>query len=135
MAELTVPFIAVVTGEGGSGGALGIGMGNKVMILEFATYSVITPEGCAAILFRDAKRSNDAAIAMKITAKDLLKLEVVDEIIKEPIGGAHNDPKQAATLIKAAITKNLNPLLRLSHRELIADRYNKFRKMGIFLEG
>lgn len=134
MAELTVPFIAIVTGEGGSGGALGIGMGNRVLIMEFATYSVITPEGCAAILFRDAKRANEAAMAMKITAKDLLKLSVVDEIIKEPIGAAHNDPKQAASFIKSAIIKNLEPLLRLSHRELIADRYNKFRKMGIFLE-
>ncbi|MBU0671884.1 MAG: acetyl-CoA carboxylase carboxyltransferase subunit alpha [Candidatus Margulisbacteria bacterium] len=134
MAELTVPFIAVVTGEGGSGGALGIGMGNRVLILEFAIYSVISPEGCASILFRDAKRANDAANAMKITAKDLLKLDVVDEIVKEPVGGAHNDAKQAASFIKSAVIKNLEPLLSLSHRELIADRYNKFRKMGIFVE-
>jgi acetyl-CoA carboxylase carboxyl transferase subunit alpha len=134
MAELTVPFISIITGEGGSGGALGIGMGNRVLILEFAIYSVISPEGCASILFRDAKRANDAAVAMKITAKDLLKLEIVDEIIKEPVGGAHNNPKQAAAFIKAAIIKSLEPLLSLSHRELIADRYNKFRKMGVFLE-
>jgi len=134
MAELTVPFIAIVTGEGGSGGALGIGMGNKVLILEFSVYSVISPEGCASILFRDAKRANEAATAMKITAKDLLKLGIVDEIIKEPVGGAHNNPKQAASFVKAAILKNLDPLLSLSHRELIADRYNKFRNMGIFEE-
>ncbi len=134
MAELTVPFIAVITGEGGSGGALGIGMGNRVLMLEFAIYSVISPEGCASILFRDAKRANDAAVAMKITARDLLQLEVIDEITKEPIGGAHNNPEQAASFMKSAIIKNLEPLLSLSHRELIADRYNKFRKMGVFLE-
>lgn len=134
MAELTVPFIAIITGEGGSGGALGIGMGNRVLMLEFSIYSVISPEGCASILFRDAKRSKDAAVAMKITARDLLKLGVIDDIIKEPVGGAHNDPELAASFIKSAIIKNLESLLSLSHRELIADRYNKFRKMGIFLE-
>ncbi len=134
MAELTVPFIAIVTGEGGSGGALGIGMGNRVLMLEFSIYSVISPEGCASILFRDAKRANEAAVAMKITAKDLLKLSVIDEIIKEPPGAAHTNPELAASLIKSAIIKNLEPLLSLSHRELIADRYNKFRKMGVFLE-
>lgn len=134
MAELTVPFISVITGEGGSGGALGIGMGNRVLMLEFAIYSVISPEGCASILFRDAKRAKEAAVAMKITAKDLLELKVIDEIIKEPVGGAHNDPEQAASFIKSAIMKNLEPLLSLSHRELIADRYHKYRKMGVFLE-
>jgi acetyl-CoA carboxylase carboxyl transferase subunit alpha len=135
MAELTVPFIAIVTGEGGSGGALGVGMGNRVLMLEFAIYSVISPEGCASILFRDATRANQAAVAMKITAKDLLELGVIDEIIKEPPGGAHNDPEAAATFIKSAIIKQLEPLLALSPRELIADRYNKYRKMGIFSEG
>jgi len=134
MAELTVPFISIVTGEGGSGGALGIGMGNRVLMMEYSIYSVISPEGCASILFRDAKRANEAAIAMKITAKDLLELGIIDEIIREPIGGAHNDYEKAAELIKSAIIKNLDPLLGLSHRELIADRYNKFRKMGIFQE-
>lgn len=134
MAELTVPFIAVVTGEGGSGGALGIGMGNRVLMLEFAIYSVISPEGCASILFRNAARANEAAEAMKITAKDLLELGVIDEIIKEPVGGAHNNPELAATFIKSAIIKHLEPLTTLSHRELIADRYHKYRKMGIFLE-
>ncbi|MDD5594418.1 MAG: acetyl-CoA carboxylase carboxyltransferase subunit alpha [Candidatus Margulisbacteria bacterium] len=135
MAELTVPFISIITGEGGSGGALGIAMGNRVLMLEFSIYSVISPEGCASILFRDATRAKDAAIAMKITAKDLLELGVIDEIIKEPIGGAHNDPQFAAKNIKVAILKNLEPLLPLSHRELIADRYNKYRKMGIYNEG
>ena len=134
MAELTVPFISIVTGEGGSGGALGIGMGNRVLMMEYSIYSVISPEGCASILFRDAKRANEAAVAMKITAKDLLELGIIDEIIKEPAGGAHNDQKQAANYIKSAIIKNLDPLLGLSHRELIADRYNKFRRMGVFQE-
>ena len=134
MAELTVPFIAVITGEGGSGGALGIGMGNRVLMLEFSIYSVISPEGCASILFRDAARANEAAVAMKITAKDLLALGVIDEIIKEPVGGAHHDPELTASHIKSAIIKHLEPLLSLSHRELIADRYNKYRKMGIFSE-
>jgi acetyl-CoA carboxylase carboxyl transferase subunit alpha len=134
MAELTVPFLTIITGEGGSGGALGIGMGNRVLMMEFSVYSVISPEGCASILFRDAKRANDAAVAMKITARDLLELGIIDEIIKEPVGGAHNDPALAANYVKSAIIKNLEPLLKLSHRELLADRYNKYRKMGIFLE-
>jgi len=134
MAELTVPFISIITGEGGSGGALGIGMGNRVLILEFAIYSVISPEGCASILFRNAARANEAAMAMKITAPDLLELGIVDEIIKEPIGGAHNNTKASAANIKSAIIKHLKPLQELSHRELIADRYNKFRKMGVFTE-
>jgi acetyl-CoA carboxylase carboxyl transferase subunit alpha len=135
MAELTVPFVSVITGEGGSGGALGIAMGNKVLMMEFSIYSVISPEGCASILFRDATRANDAAIAMKITAKDLLELGVIDEIIKEPVGGAHNDPKLAAKNLKAAVLRNLEPLLSLSQRELIADRYNKYRSMGIYNDG
>lgn len=135
MAELTIPFITIITGEGGSGGALGIAMGNRVLMLEFAVYSVISPEGCASILFRDVKRAGEAAVAMKITAKDMLELGVIDQIIKEPLGGAHNDPELTAKNIKSAIIKHLDPLLSLSHRELIADRYNKYRKMGIFNEG
>lgn len=134
MAELAVPFITVITGEGGSGGALGIGMGNRVLMMEFSVYSVISPEGCASILFRDATRASEAAVAMKITSKDLFELGVIDDIIKEPLGGAHNDPQLAAKNIKSAIIKHLGPLLSLSHRELIADRYNKYRKMGIFNE-
>jgi len=134
MAELTVPFISIITGEGGSGGALGIAMGNRVLMMEFSIYSVISPSGCASILFRDAARADEAAVAMKITAKDLLELGVIDDIIKEPQGGAHNDPELSAKNIKTAILKHLEPLLPLSHRELIADRYNKFRKMGIFNE-
>ena len=134
MAELTVPFISIITGEGGSGGALGIAMGNRVLMLEFSIYSVISPEGCASILFRDASRAKEAAIALKITANDLLALGVIDDIIKEPVGGAQSDPEFTAKNIKAAIVKHLEPLLSLSQRELIADRYSKYRKLGIYSE-
>ncbi|HTY12907.1 MAG TPA: acetyl-CoA carboxylase carboxyltransferase subunit alpha [Candidatus Omnitrophota bacterium] len=135
MAALSVPFITLVTGEGGSGGALGIGMGNRVSMMEFSVYSVISPEGCASILFRDAARAPEAAAKSKMTAKDLLEFGVIDEIIKEPVGGAHNDHEAAAVNIKAALVKQLGELSRLSPRELIADRYQKYRKMGIFTEG
>jgi len=134
MASLTVPFVAIVTGEGGSGGALGIAVGNRVLMLEYSVYSVISPEGCASILFRDASRASEAAKVSKMTAKDLLELNVIDEIIKEPIGGAHNNYRQAADNIKASVLKHLGDLQKLSPRELIADRYNKFRKMGIYRE-
>jgi acetyl-CoA carboxylase carboxyl transferase subunit alpha len=134
MAALTVPFVTVITGEGGSGGALGIGLGNRVLMMEYAIYSVISPEGCASILFRDATRSGEAAVASKLLAKDLLELNVIDEIIKEPVGGAHNAYAPAAQAVKASILKNLEELNKLSPRELIADRYRKFRKMGIFIE-
>jgi len=134
MAALTVPFVTVITGEGGSGGALGIGLGNRVLMMEYAIYSVISPEGCASILFRDATRSGEAAVASKLLAKDLLELNVIDEIIKEPVGGAHNAYAPAAQSVKASILKNLEELNKLSPRELIADRYRKFRKMGIFIE-
>ena len=134
MAALTVPFITVITGEGGSGGALGIGLGNRVLMMEYSIYSVISPEGCASILFRDASRSGEAAVASKLLAKDLLELNVIDEIIKEPVGGAHNAYAPAAQAVKASILKNLEELNKLSPRELIADRYRKFRKMGIFIE-
>jgi len=134
MIGLSVPFISVVTGEGGSGGALGIGMGNRVLMLEFSVYSVISPEGCASILFRDASRAPEAAETSKITAKDLLKFGVIDEIIKEPVGGAHNNHQEMAANLKTALIKQLNDLSKLSSRELVADRYNKYRKMGIYLE-
>lgn len=134
MAALTVPFVTVITGEGGSGGALGIGMGNRVLMLQYSIYSVISPEGCASILFRDATRAAEAAQASKITAKDLLEFDVIDEIIKEPVGGAHNDPSAAASNIQASVIKHIEELSKLSPRELIADRYRKYRKMGIFIE-
>ncbi|MFA4905670.1 MAG: acetyl-CoA carboxylase carboxyltransferase subunit alpha [Candidatus Margulisiibacteriota bacterium] len=134
MAALTVPFVTVITGEGGSGGALGIGMGNRVLMLQYSIYSVISPEGCASILFRDATRAAEAATASKITAKDLLEFDVIDEIIKEPVGGAHNDPATSAQNIQVSVIKHIEELNKLSPRELIADRYRKYRKMGIFIE-
>lgn len=134
MAKLEVPLIVVITGEGGSGGALGIGVGNRVLMLEYSIYSVISPEGCASILFRDATRSAEAAEALKITAKDLLALGVIDEIIKEPVGGAHNDYETTAKNIKSAIIKHLNEIKKLTPEQLILDRYNKYRKMGQFIE-
>ena len=134
MMSLTVPIIVVVTGEGGSGGALGIGVGNRVLMLEYSTYSVISPEGCASILFRDAKRAPEAAENMKITAKDLLGLEVIDEIIDEPLGGAHQDCPATAVNIKLALKRHLAELMKLSSSEILKDRYEKFRKMGQFSE-
>jgi len=134
MSHIGVPIICVITGEGGSGGALGIGVGNRVLMFEFAIYSVISPEGCASILFRDAKKANIAAERQRITAKDLLEMHIIDDIIKEPVGGAHVDPEKAAGLLKTAIKKHLDELSKLTREQLIEDRYKEFRKMGIFEE-
>lgn len=134
MAQFEVPIIIVITGEGGSGGALGIGVGNKVLMLEFSIYSVISPEGCASILFRDSSKSGLAAESLKITAKDLLALGIIDEIIKEPAGGAHNNAEQTGKNIKAALLRNLEELKKLSRSDLTETRYKKFRSMGIFEE-
>jgi acetyl-CoA carboxylase carboxyl transferase subunit alpha len=119
MSSFTVPMIVVITGEGGSGGALGIGIGNKVLMMEFSIYSVISPEGCASILFRDATKAPFAAEELKITAKDLLELKVIDEIIKEPIGGAHTNAEATAKNIKASLLKNLEELDKLSKEQLV----------------
>ncbi len=135
MTAIAVPIIAFVIGEGGSGGALGIGIADKVCILENAYYSVISPEGCAAILWRDRLKAPEAAQALKLTAKDLLKMGIVDEIIKEPLGGAHRDPETCAGNIKAAFKKYLQELTPLSKKELLEKRYNRFRKIGVFEEG
>jgi acetyl-CoA carboxylase carboxyl transferase subunit alpha len=134
MSTIEVPMIAVITGEGGSGGALGIGVANKVLMFEYSIYSVISPEGCAAILFKDAGRSADAAENMKITSKDLLGLKIVDEIIKEPLGGAHNDYNIAAVNLKSALVRNLGQLQKLSPEEIAKDRYGRFRDFGQFTE-
>ena len=134
MATLRVPMICVITGEGGSGGALGIGMGNRVLMFEYSIYSVISPEGCAAILFKDATRSAEAAQNFKLTAKDLLGLKVIDGIIKEPLGGAHNDLKGASVNLKEALIKNLGDLKNLSPEAVVKDRYEKFRNFGEFVE-
>lgn len=134
MFSLSVPVVTIVIGEGGSGGALGIGVGNRVLMLENATYSVISPEGCAAILWRDGSKGPLAADALKPTSYDLLKLNVVDEVIKEPFGGAHRDWKESFQNTRAALTKNLDALLKHEPGELKAMRYEKFRKMGVFEE-
>ncbi len=132
MAKLRVPALVTVTGEGGSGGALGIGLGNRVNMLEFATYAVISPEGCAAILWRDAAMNREAASAMKLTSADLLEAQIIDEIIPEVTGGAHVDPGRQATRIGDVLERQLAELDGLGARELIADRHDRFRRMGQF---
>jgi len=134
MAGLTIPIIVCITGEGGSGGALAIAVGNRILMLEHSIYGVISPEGCAAILWSDGTKGEQAADALKPTAKDIIKLGVIDEIVKEPIGGAHRDHKATAEAIKEAIARNLTELGRMSAEELVEDRYNKFRAMSKFLE-
>ncbi|MFC1703677.1 acetyl-CoA carboxylase carboxyltransferase subunit alpha [Candidatus Omnitrophota bacterium] len=131
MIDIKVPIVVVVIGEGGSGGALGVGVGDRVCLLENAYYSVISPEGCASILWRDSTRAPDAAEALKLTAKDLLEMGLIDEIIKEPLGGAHKDAQKAASFLKKAITSNLKQLVTLPAEQLLTLRYEKFRKMGV----
>ncbi len=135
MAVMGVPIITVVIGEGGSGGALAIGVANRVLMLKHAIYSVISPEGCAAILWKDAKKADLAAQALKITSADLLALKVIDEVIQEPLGGAHLDYETTASFLKDAFIHHLSELKKLSREGLSQDRYGKFRKMGTFLEG
>jgi acetyl-CoA carboxylase carboxyl transferase subunit alpha len=132
MFELTVPCVAVVIGEGGSGGAIGIAASNKVLMLEHSVYSVIPPEGCAAILWRMPERGPDAAQALKLTAESALEFGIVDEIVPEPPGGAHRDPMEASALVKAAIQRHLTQLDQMSPSEVKAQRYEKFRAMGVF---
>jgi acetyl-CoA carboxylase carboxyl transferase subunit alpha len=134
MMLLEVPIIAAVIGEGGSGGALGIGVANRVLVLENAYYSVISPEGCAAILWKDRSAAAKAAEALKITAKDLLQLKLVDEIVPEPLGGAHNDHAATAASLKEHLSRNLSMLLALSTGEILKQRYEKFRAFGHFVE-
>jgi len=134
MFPLETPILIIVIGEGGSGGALGIGIGDRVLILEYAYYSVISPEGCAAILWKDASRREEAAEVLKLTAPDLLKLGVIDEIIPEAEGGAHWDYAQTANNLRKAIVRNLEELSQISHEKLLEKRYQRFRKIGIFSE-
>jgi acetyl-CoA carboxylase carboxyl transferase subunit alpha len=131
MAGLTVPIVVTITGEGGSGGALALGVGDRVLILEYATYSVISPEGCAAILWKDQERKTQAAEALRLTAPDLLALGVVDEIVPEPLGGAHSDPAEACRRIADAIERALVALEKLPPERLTAERYAKFRRLGV----
>jgi acetyl-CoA carboxylase carboxyl transferase subunit alpha len=134
MAVLEVPIIVIITGEGGSGGALALAVGNRVLMMEYAIYSVISPEGCASILWRDPEKAPEAASALKLTAQDLYQLGVIDGIIPEPLGGAHHDYLFAAQYIKESILKNLRELKDLSPEELINQRIEKFRSLGIYLE-
>jgi acetyl-CoA carboxylase carboxyl transferase subunit alpha len=132
MARLKVPVIVTITGEGGSGGALAIAIGDRVLMLENSIYSVISPEGCASIMWRDATKRDIAAEALRITAKDMVELGVVDAVVPEPPGGAHRDPKATADLLAAELQKQLSELKALSLEQLLAARYQKFRKMAQF---
>ncbi len=132
MSRLPVPVIVVVIGEGGSGGALALGVGNRIYMLENAVYSVISPESCAAIIYRDSGKAPQAAAALKMTAPDLLDLGLIDGIIPEPGDGAHSDPDQAAEALGVMLRESLSELNALSERELIDERYEKFRRMGSF---
>jgi acetyl-CoA carboxylase carboxyl transferase subunit alpha len=127
-----VPILITITGEGGSGGALAVAIGDRVYMLENSVYSVISPEGCASIMWRDASKAEIAAQALKITAPDLLELKLIDEIVPEPEGGAHYDHQAAAKLLEPFLVRALDELSSLSSRELIDQRYEKFRRMGQF---
>jgi len=131
MIAIAAPIISIVIGEGGSGGALGLGVADKVCVLENAYYSVITPEGCAAILWKSSSKAADAAEALKLTAQDLLRMGLIDEIAPEPLGGAHRDPAQMAQTIKSIILENLKELSVMGKEELLKSRYKKFRAMGV----
>jgi len=134
MAMLRTPTISVVVGEGGSGGALGIGVTDRVLIFENSYYSVISPEGCAAILWKDGAAAPKAAAALKLSADNLEKLGVVDEVVAEPTGGAHNDPAQAAGALKYSLQKHLNDLLALNEEKLLDTRYERYRHLGVYEE-
>lgn len=134
MIRIKTPIVVIVIGEGGSGGALGIGVGDKVAVLEHAYYSVISPEGCAAILWKDRSNAPEASEALKLTADDLLKMSIIDEVIPEPKGGAHRNPQETAETIKEVINRYTKELIELPIDELLEKRYGKFRKMGAFQE-
>ncbi len=129
---LPVPIVVTIIGEGGSGGALGIGIGDRILILEHAYYSVISPEGCAAILWKDRAFASQAAMALKLTSKDLLEAKLVDEIVPEPLGGAHTDRKAMAATLKQRLLANLRELKKVPTDTLLSRRYDKFRAMGVF---
>ena len=130
MSKLKTPIIVIITGEGGSGGALAIGVGDHIAILEHATYSVASPEACASIIWRTAERASDAAEAMKVSAQELIKIKIVDEIIKEPLGGAHRDYKEISESVRSCILKNLGTLLSKSLDDLLEARYKKLLEIG-----
>ncbi len=134
MSQLQVPIICVVTGEGGSGGALAIGIGNRVLMLENAYYAVCTPEACAAIILRDRTKASTVSSTMRIIPSDLKELGLIDEILTEPLGGAHRNPEEMANNVKEAILRHLEPMEKMGPEELVQDRYDRFRKMGVFYE-
>jgi acetyl-CoA carboxylase carboxyl transferase subunit alpha len=134
MSVLRVPVVIAIIGEGASGGALGIGVGDRILMLQYSWYSVISPEGCAAILWRDASHAPQAAEALKVTAEDLVELEIIDKIIPEPPGGAHNNPVAMATVLKAELLQALAELEDLPRDSLLKARLEKFRRMGVFCE-
>lgn len=134
MAKLNVPIVAIITGEGCSGGALGLGVADKVLILEHAYYTVISPEGCASILWRDGSMTNTAAEALKITGPDLMEFNIVDEIVKEPLGGAHCNYEEMGEELKKSIVNSLKELSKFSSKDLRENRYNKYRNLGVVEE-
>jgi acetyl-CoA carboxylase carboxyl transferase subunit alpha len=134
MFRFDVPIICTIIGEGGSGGALGIGVGDRLLMLEHAVYTVATPEACAAILWKDAKKADQAAVALKITSSDLKNLGIIDQVVSEPSGGAHSNPLSAASLLKEALIDNLETLSLFSSQQRRELRYQKFRNIGVFLE-
>jgi acetyl-CoA carboxylase carboxyl transferase subunit alpha len=134
MALLRTPIIATIIGEGGSGGALGIGIADKVCILQHAYYSVISPEGCASILWRSSAKAPDAAAALKINSENLLQVGVVDEVIPEPLGGAHIDPEQVASHLRKVLLKYIKELSKLDSDEILENRYQKFRLIGKYID-
>ena len=133
MSRARVPIIATIIGEGGSGGALALGVANRVLVMEYGTYSVISPEGCASILWKDGSKAEEAAARLRMTAPDLLRLGVVDRIIDEPAGGAHQDPDAAARMVEAALAETLRDLESMQPGDLVEDRYRRFRKLGAFV--
>ena len=134
MSRLKTPVVCIVIGEGGSGGAIGIGVGDRVAILQHAYYSVISPEGCAGILWKSAEHAEKAAKALRFTSDNLLRLGVVDDVLEEPLGGAHRDHHQMATRLKTYLSRTLSMLEQKSVDQLVAERYEKFRRIGVFLE-
>jgi acetyl-CoA carboxylase carboxyl transferase subunit alpha len=134
MSQLKTPILAVVIGEGGSGGALALGVADRILMLEHSTYSVISPEGCAAILWNNGAKASEAAELLKITAQDLFQMKVIDEVVEEPVGGAHRDPRRAAELLKDAVVRNLNEIRSVPIDDLIRQRYERLRRIGSFEE-
>ncbi len=134
MSQLEVPIVAAVIGEGGSGGALGIGVADRMLVFENSYYSTISPEGCAAILWKDRAHAQSAAEAMKLNAKELIKFGIADEIVKEPLGGTHRDPEKSAAFLRVALLKHLQELKSLEKDDMLEERYQKYRQIGVYLE-